>query len=236
MFLLLLVVSSRGVLPVLGDITFSFPSDTGLQAFKLSGDALVDVNGMLLLNSAAANSNPGIASKARVYYANLVELYDNATKRFASFYTTATLSILTDPDSCWRSEGMAFVIFSASSPSVSGPESGGYLAILNSLNNGLPSNQIMAVEIDTLQKIEFSDPTSCHMASLTNSMTHDPAASISDYCVNHNLSWCSNNCIQLSTLHTNSYCKCCTTACICMDYSPVSPQGMYGLTSRRIST
>ena len=40
---------------------------------------------------------------------------------------------------------MAFVIFSASSPIVSGPETGGYLAILNSLNNGLLSNQIVSV-------------------------------------------------------------------------------------------
>jgi hypothetical protein len=139
------------------------------------------LNGTLLLNSAAANSNPGIASKARVYYAKLVELYDNATKRFTSLYTTATLSILTDQDSCWRAEGMAFVIFSASSPSVSGPESGGCLAILNSLNNGLSSNQIMAMKIDTLQKIEFSDPSSCPIAVLTNSITHDPAASISNF-------------------------------------------------------
>lgn len=96
---------------------------------------------------------------------------------------------------------MAFVIFSASSPSVSGRESGGYLAILDSLNNGLPSNQIMAMKIDTLQKIEFSEPSSCHIAVLTNRITHDPAASISDYCVDHNSSWCSNNCIQFSTLH-----------------------------------
>ena len=198
---LLLVVLSGGVLPVLGDTAFSFPSDTGSQALTLSGDALVDVNGTLLLNSVAAGKYPGTASKARAYYAAPVELYDNVTKRFASFYTTATLSVLTGQDYCWGADGMAFVIFSASSPSISVADSGGYLGILNSLNNNLPSNQIMAVEIDTAQNLEFSDPSSCHMAVLTNSMTHNPAANVSDYCVNHNSSWCSYSCIQFSTLH-----------------------------------
>lgn len=123
---------------------------------------------------------------------------------------------------------MAFVIFSASSPIVSGPETGGYLAILNSLNNGLVSNQIVSVEIDTLQNIEFSDHSSCHMAVLTNSMTHDPAASISD------LSWCSTK------LHPVLHITKIRTACvvrwrvlICMDLSLVSPQGTYDLISRR---
>ena len=67
------------------------------------------LKGTLLLNSAAANSNPGIASKARVYYAKLVELHDNATKRFtSSFYTTATLSILTDQDKLLESPRHGF--------------------------------------------------------------------------------------------------------------------------------
>ena len=199
MFLLLFVVLCGGILPVLGDTAFSFPSDTNSQAFLLSDDALV-VDSTFLLNSAAASSNPGNASKAHVYYPTPVELYNNVTKRFASFYTEATLSVLTGQDSCWGADGMAFVI-SASSPSFSEADSGGYLGILNSLNNGLSSNQIMAVEIDTAQDSLFNDPSSCHMAVLTNSLTHDPAANVSDFCANQDLSWCSDNCIQFFTLH-----------------------------------
>ena len=201
MFLLLLVVLSGGILPVLGDTYFSFSSDTGSLALSLSDDARMDVNGTLLLNSAAANTHPGLASKARASYATPVELYDNVTKRFASFYTTATLSILTGQDSCWGADGMAFVIFSASSPNISEAGSGGYLGILNASNNGLATNQIMAVEIDTAYNSEFHDPSSCHMAVLINSLTHDSAANVSDACVNQNSSWCSDNCIQFTTLH-----------------------------------
>jgi serine/threonine protein kinase len=200
MFLLLLVILCGGIPPVLGDTAFSFPSDTDSQALLLSDEALV-VNNTLLLNSIAASSNPGIASKARAFYPTPVELYDNVTKRFASFYTKATLSILTGQDNCWGADGMAFVIFSASSPSVSEADSGGYLGILNGSNNGQPSNQIMAVEIDTWQNPEFNDPSSCHMAVLTNSLTHDPAANVSDFCKNQNSSWCLDNCIQFTTLH-----------------------------------
>lgn len=130
MFLLLLVVLSGGILPVLGDTSFSFSNDTGSQALSLSDDARMDVNSTLLLNSAAANTYPGLASKARASYKFPVELYDNVTKRFASFYTTATLSILTGQDACWGADGMAFVIFSASSPNVLEADSGGYLGII----------------------------------------------------------------------------------------------------------
>lgn len=200
---LLLVVLSGGILPVLGDTTFSFPSFTdSMSLLTVMNDTIVDqTSGTLLLNSAAASSYPGIASKARVYYTNPVELYDNVTNIFASFYTTATLSILTGKESCWGADGMTFIIFSASSPSVIEADSAGYLGILNSSNNGLPTNQIMAVEIDTAQNLNFSDPSSCHMAVLTNSMTHDPASNVSDFCANQTSNWCLENCIQFNSLH-----------------------------------
>lgn len=89
----------------------------------------------------------------------------------ASFNTTFTFQITTDPDYCQvqgNGDGLAFTFFRKTY--FTNETAGGALCLLNETDNGNFSNHLFAVEFDTFPNNQFNDPSNNHIGVNVNSV------------------------------------------------------------------
>ncbi|KAK3206332.1 hypothetical protein Dsin_020378 [Dipteronia sinensis] len=101
--------------------------------------------------------------------------FNTSSSQSISFSTNFIVSINSETP-MFGGQGMAFVI--APSMDFSGAESGSYLGLFNISNNFLSTNNILAVELDTVQTPEFEDINGNHVGIDVNSLISNDSAPV----------------------------------------------------------
>ncbi|GLT59341.1 hypothetical protein SLA2020_321640 [Shorea laevis] len=160
MFYRLAVVLSLLVNSVAGDVNFTY---NGFRLANLSLDGLAEVtsNGLLRL------TNNTRQQKGHAFYSSPVKLKNSANGTAFSFTTTFVFAILSEYPTL-GGHGMAFVI----SPSRGLPEAlpSQFLGLFNDRNNGNSTNRVVAVELDTVKEVEFTDIDDNHIGIDVNGL------------------------------------------------------------------
>uniref|UniRef100_A0A2N9ISU9 non-specific serine/threonine protein kinase n=1 Tax=Fagus sylvatica TaxID=28930 RepID=A0A2N9ISU9_FAGSY len=145
-----------------------------LQAkLQLDGTAEIHRNGLLQLTNVKNISNPQVG---HVFYQ--FPLKFNTTSSGStpslSFSTNFVFAIVPQVPNI-GGDGIAFII----SPSQNFIHAGGnqYLGLFNSSNDGLPENNILAIELDTVLNPEFGDIDKNHVGIDVNSLNSTESAS-----------------------------------------------------------
>ncbi|KAG0519682.1 LOW QUALITY PROTEIN: hypothetical protein BDA96_08G008200 [Sorghum bicolor] len=140
----------------------------------MDGQALI-FSGILRLTIGDSDYNH---NKGHAFYPYPIDFSDVSNgSSLASFSTTFIFSIM-GPYTEVSSDGLAFVlctntVFSAAS-------AGQFLGLLNPSNNGSASNNILAIELDTIKNTEFNDIDDNHIGIDINSL-HSVASSTAGY-------------------------------------------------------
>ncbi|KAG5566953.1 hypothetical protein RHGRI_002492 [Rhododendron griersonianum] len=94
---------------------------------------------------------------------------------FSTHFLFAIVPVVTNLSCC----GMTFAI----SPSMNFTQAVGsqYFGLLNSSNNGLLSNHLLAIELDTLANLEFNDTNDNHVGIDINSLVSNVSATVTYY-------------------------------------------------------
>ncbi|CAN1167136.1 L-type lectin-domain containing receptor kinase IV.2 [Linum perenne] len=126
----------------------------------ISGMASIHPNGLLELTN---------TSKQQIGHAFFPFPVDfNSSGSVLSFSTTFVFAMV--PEAPTRGgHGIAFVI--SPTPDLKGAIATQYLGLFNSTTIGLPSNRVIAVELDTVQNPEFGDINSNHVGVDINNLT-----------------------------------------------------------------
>ncbi|GKV10024.1 hypothetical protein SLEP1_g21449 [Rubroshorea leprosula] len=161
MFYRLAVALSLLVNSVAGDVNFTY---NGFRSATLSldGQSEVTSNGLLQL------TNDTLRQQGHAFYSSPVQLKNSTNGTAFSFTTTFVFAILPQYPTSGGS-GIAFVI----SPSRGRPGAMGtrYLGLFNDSNNGNETNRVVAVELDTINNVEFEDIDNNHIGIDVNGMT-----------------------------------------------------------------
>ncbi|GKV29951.1 hypothetical protein SLEP1_g38824 [Rubroshorea leprosula] len=161
MFYRLAVVLCLLVNSVAGGFNFTY---NGFRSVNLSLDGVAEVtsNGLLKL------TNDSDQQQGHAFYSSPVKLKDSTNGTAFSFTTTFVFAILPQYPTLSAS-GMAFVI----SPSRGRPGAlaNQYLGLFNESNNGNDTNHVVAVELDTIQNVEFKDIDNNHVGIDVNGLT-----------------------------------------------------------------
>ncbi|KAK8963636.1 putative L-type lectin-domain containing receptor kinase S.5 [Platanthera guangdongensis] len=164
-------------------LSFSFPSfgpdNRGNFTFPTTDSR--DSQGALQITPDTANDDSFFLNKSgRVLLSRRFRLWKDPSsgnrKRTASFNTTFFINIFKPNGSLIPGEGLSFLI----SPDDGAPppgSSGGYLGLTNSTIDGHSSNQIVAVEFDTVK--QSYDPDDNHVGLNINSIVSNKTASLS---------------------------------------------------------
>ncbi|KAI9112239.1 hypothetical protein K1719_016762 [Acacia pycnantha] len=155
----------------------SFILNNGFQSIIMDGGCSITSNGLLQLTDETRRLT------CHAFYPESVDFSDND-----SFSTTFVFAIRSQYSSL-SGHGMAFVI----SPTKGFPGAlpGPHLGLFNDTNNGVATNHVFAVELDTFQDMEFNDIDDNHVGIDINglrSSTSAPAGYYVDGFQFHNLS------------------------------------------------
>ncbi|XP_039137066.1 L-type lectin-domain containing receptor kinase SIT2-like [Dioscorea cayenensis subsp. rotundata] len=135
-----------------GDHEFTFNGFNNAN-LSLDGDTNLAANGLLQLTNATRQS------KGQAFYPSPLRFKMSKSTSVLSFSTTFVFAIVTEYPG-FSSYGFTFCI----SPTMAlHGDSGHYMGLLNSTNNGLSSNHIIGVEFDTIQTQEFHDIDDNHV-------------------------------------------------------------------------
>ncbi|KAH7665051.1 Non-specific serine/threonine protein kinase protein [Dioscorea alata] len=135
-----------------GDHEFTFNGFSNAN-LSLDGDTNLAANGLLRLTNATRQS------KGQAFYPSPLRFKMSKSTSVLSFSTTFVFAIVTEYPG-FSSYGFTFCI----SPTMAlHGDSGHYMGLLNSTNNGLSSNHIIGVEFDTIQTQEFHDIDDNHV-------------------------------------------------------------------------
>ncbi|KAJ6832833.1 L-type lectin-domain containing receptor kinase IV.1-like [Iris pallida] len=165
-FLFLLVASSTAE-----DDTFTFNGFGGTN-FSLDGAAYVNPDGLLLVTDTVREK------MGHAFYPSPFQFRSTRGGKILSFSSTfvfAMVSQFTEVSGC----GLAFVVSATTKLSAVLPDQ--YIGLFNKENNGNSSNRILAVELDTLQNLEFGDIDGNHVGIDINSLTSVSARTASYY-------------------------------------------------------
>ncbi|GMY08466.1 L-type lectin-domain containing receptor kinase S.4-like [Fagus crenata] len=126
----------------------------------LNGVAVIDNSGRLIL------TNQSLGSVGHAFYKNPIQ-FKNSSGKVHSFSTSFAFAII-DESGKQGGDGFAFTI----SPTAELPGSlpGPYLGLFNATNDGNVSNNIFAVEFDTVKDLNFSDIDDNHVGIDLNSV------------------------------------------------------------------
>ncbi|XP_039137365.1 L-type lectin-domain containing receptor kinase SIT2-like [Dioscorea cayenensis subsp. rotundata] len=135
-----------------GDHEFTFNGFSNAN-LSLDGDANLAANGLLQLTNATRQS------KGQTFYPSPLHFKMSKSTSVRSFSTTFVFAIVTKYAGL-SSYGFTFCI--SPTRALHG-DSGHYMGLFNSTNNGLFSNHIIGVEFDTIQTPEFHDIDDNHV-------------------------------------------------------------------------
>ncbi|KAL1209937.1 L-type lectin-domain containing receptor kinase IV.1 [Cardamine amara subsp. amara] len=136
---------------------FNPPNNISLQ-----GITTVTPNGLLKL------TNTTVQKTGHAFYTKPIRFKDSPNGTVFSFSTTFVFAIHSQI-SILSGHGIAFVV--APKPSLSSGTASQYLGLFNITNNGNSSNNIFAVELDTIRSTEFNDIDDNHVGIDIDSLT-----------------------------------------------------------------
>ncbi|XP_044506686.1 probable L-type lectin-domain containing receptor kinase II.1 [Mangifera indica] len=136
-----------------------------ISKLQLGGLAKILPNGLLQL------TNTSELKSGYAFYPSPFK-FNSSSSQALSFSTTFVFSIVSEAD--FGGDGLAFFI----SPSMNftGAAAGAYFGLFSRTNNGLPTNHILAVELDTVQSPEFYDIDGNHVGIDVNSLISNQSA------------------------------------------------------------
>ncbi|KAM0941557.1 putative protein kinase RLK-Pelle-L-LEC family [Dioscorea sansibarensis] len=151
--------------------------------FFFSSDATVTQSALQITPDSSNVQNSYLANKAgRVIFMTPFQLWEplnSTTKRSASFNTSFLLNVHRVNESVVPGEGIAFAILPSYDEPPQGSD-GGYLGLTNETLDGNPSNQFIAIELDTVK--QTYDPDSNHLGLDINSVkNHTTTASLTPF-------------------------------------------------------
>jgi serine/threonine protein kinase len=166
-----LLLPSGSYLSVSQNTNFSFQSFNSTDHLDLVGDVQHNpLDSSIQINLEGTAESKGSCGK--LLWKEKVRVMDLASGKVASFSTSFSFAI-TGQD-LWltstgfqHGDGMAFTFATDNSTLAGG---GSCLCLLWQQNNGLPSNQVFAVEFDTWRTSWFDDPSDSHIGVDVNSM------------------------------------------------------------------
>ncbi|XP_023876544.1 L-type lectin-domain containing receptor kinase IX.1 [Quercus suber] len=164
------------LLPNVMSISFNFPSfNTDNSNLTLQGDAFTNSNGLQLTKDTLGSSIGG--SVGRALYHERVHLWDNSTGKLEVTDFTTNFSFIIKAVGKVAADGLAFFIspFDSKIPNNS---AGGYLGLFSNETaiNGT-QNQIVAVEFDTFQNLEW-DTSAPHVGIDINSIVSNKSVTL----------------------------------------------------------
>ncbi|KAF8116518.1 hypothetical protein N665_0017s0073 [Sinapis alba] len=132
-----------------------------LNLISLQGIASVTPSGLLKLTNSTSHQT------GHAFYTQPIRFKDSPNDTVSSFSTTFVFAIHSQIPTL-GGDGIAFVV----SPTSSLPFArfGQYLGLFNLINNGNETNNIFAVELDTIQNNEFNDRNDNHVGIDINSL------------------------------------------------------------------
>ncbi|XP_062188442.1 L-type lectin-domain containing receptor kinase SIT2-like [Phragmites australis] len=160
MLLQLLFLSLNLAAFTTGDDQFVYSSFSGAN-LVVDGATTVTSNGLLEL------TNGTDQLKGHAFYPTplrFTRLANGTVQSFSTSFVFAILSVYTD----LSANGMAFVV--APSRNFSAALPGQFLGLTDIQNNGNISNHFFAVELDTIQNIEFNDINANHAGANVNGL------------------------------------------------------------------
>ncbi|XP_042489586.1 L-type lectin-domain containing receptor kinase IV.1-like [Macadamia integrifolia] len=154
------------------DIDFTYNGFQGVD-MSLDGVAQITNDGLLMV------VNTSMQQKGHAFYPHPIHFMNSSSGSVFSFSTTFVFAMFSE--FAVSDPGMAFIIahsrdFSSAWPSI-------YLGVFNKTNNGNSSNHVIAIEMDSIQNLEFDDIDSNHVGIDINdlkSVDSAPASYFSD--------------------------------------------------------
>ncbi|KAJ4876590.1 L-type lectin-domain containing receptor kinase IV.1 [Raphanus sativus] len=128
---------------------------------SLQGIASVTPRGLLELTNSTSHQT------GHAFYTRPIRFKDTPNDTVSSFSTTFVFAIHSQIPTL-GGDGIAFVV--APTSSLPFARSGQYLGLFNLVNNGNETNNIFAVELDTIQNNEFNDTNDNHVGIDINSL------------------------------------------------------------------
>ncbi|XP_013630416.1 PREDICTED: L-type lectin-domain containing receptor kinase IV.1 [Brassica oleracea var. oleracea] len=135
---------------------FNPPTDISLQ-----GITTVTSNGLLKL------TNYTVQKTGHAFYTKPIRFKDSPNGTVYSFSTTFVFAIHSQIP-ILSGHGIAFVV--APNPSLPYATASQYIGLFNITNNGNDTNQVFAVELDTIRSTEFNDTDDNHVGIDINSL------------------------------------------------------------------
>ncbi|XP_009133202.2 L-type lectin-domain containing receptor kinase IV.1 [Brassica rapa] len=135
---------------------FNPPTDISLQ-----GITTVTPNGLLKL------TNYTVQKTGHAFYTKPIRFKDSPNGTVYSFSTTFVFAIHSQIP-ILSGHGIAFVV--APNPSLPYATASQYIGLFNITNNGNDTNQVFAVELDTIRSTEFNDTDDNHVGIDINSL------------------------------------------------------------------
>lgn len=149
-----------------GDKSFVYHGFRG-AGLSLYGNSVVEPNGLLRLT----NLTKGAIGRA--FFSVPINLINASSGNPLSFSTSFVFAIVPAyPDV--SAHGLAFVI--SPTKEIIGASPSQYLGLFNLTSNGSPSNHIVAVELDTVQNLDYNDINDNHVGVDVNSLESNVSA------------------------------------------------------------
>ncbi|KAF2307848.1 hypothetical protein GH714_032587 [Hevea brasiliensis] len=112
------------------------------------------------MSSRVILTDSGLSEAGQVFYNDSFKFKNSTTGSVFSFSTTFIFSVISkDPE--FSGHGLAFAI--SPSKGIPGALPNQYLGLFNATNNGISSNHVIAVELDTDQDFQFDDIDDNHL-------------------------------------------------------------------------
>ncbi|KAJ6799120.1 L-type lectin-domain containing receptor kinase IV.1-like [Iris pallida] len=154
----LAIIAHLAVASTSGSFVFN-----GFRGADLSVDGVssIDPGGLLLL------TNDTKLAMGHAFFPAPFDFVNSSTGSPLSFSTTFVFAIVPSVADV-KSHGLAFVV--SPSKNFKGAHPSQYLGLFNLTSNGDPTNRILAVELDTVQNIEYDDIDDNHVGIDVNSL------------------------------------------------------------------
>ncbi|XP_058201964.1 L-type lectin-domain containing receptor kinase SIT2-like isoform X1 [Rhododendron vialii] len=180
-FLILLYACLNPLAMAVDENEFVYKGFNGSN-ISLEGVAKIHSNGLLQLTNFSEHQI------GRAFYKHPIRFNTSSSTlpQALSFSTHFVFAIVPEKTK-QSSDGMAFAI----SPSMDFNQAIGnqYFGLLNSSNNGNPSNHLLAIELDTQMNPEFNDINDNHVGIDVNSLLSNVSANVTYYSNRERINW-----------------------------------------------